>query len=264
MAKGVRVTNEQVDALLAPLKGERVGNVFIKTVSKKGEKKSCILVRWACGHEVEVLWSNLQQGYTTGCGVRSCLVVKRGAASAAHNEQKRLASFAKAKAAAEADDYTDFTLLPDLRLSGIQMYPWVSYICPEGHRHEMLLANWQKGVRCPDCAITGYQPSKPGTLYLCARTVNGAEQRMYGITNSPDKRLAEHARRGWVLIDRIDGGGQRIAGFERSIKQYMKETGLHASIYSGDNGETEAWAWDDLPIDSLKRLMNTVMNARAA
>jgi len=88
---------------------------------------------------------------------------------------------------------------------------------------------------------------------------------MYGITGNLDRRLAEHAKRDWVLIDRIDGGGRYIADAERAIKKYMKAVGLHGSIHTGVmTGETEAWAYDDLPIDSIRRLMHTVMEARAA
>lgn len=270
MPRGVRVTNEQVDAVLAPLKGERGGDVFTKTYGKAGKRQSYVLVRWACGHEAEVTWKSLRLGTTTGCRVRSCPQSKWRAAISARREQERLAAFTKAKTEAEAEGYT-LTLLPDLRPApdanasgGIRMISWVSCVCPEGHEHEKRLGDWLTGYRCPDCAISGYQTSKPGTLYLCARTVHGAEQRMYGISNVPDKRLAEHAKRGWVLLDRIDGGGQRIAEFERTITEYMKANGLHGSIYAGDDGETEAWAHDDLPIDSIRRLMNTVMNARAA
>ena len=261
-----RITNERVDAALAPLDGVRVGDVFLKPVGKQGrKKKSSALVRWSCGHEVEVMCGNLWSGATTGCGVLSCLKTRRHAAVSARNEQRRLATFAKASATAEAEGYT-LTLL-DLRSvrhaskpGGFQTQAWISYVCPSGHEHEMRLSNWRQGARCPDCADYGYQPSKPGTLYLCHRDVHGGIQRMYGITNNPARRLAEHAKRGWVLIDRFDGDGRRVADFESAIKRYMKDTGLHGSIYAGDDGETEAWAYDDLPIDSVRQLMLTAAN----
>lgn len=102
----------------------------------------------------------------------------------------------------------------------------------------------------------GYRQSKPGTLYLCHRKVDGEIQRMYGITNQPDRRLTRHAQRGWTLIDRVDGDGQTIADAESIIKKYMKLNDLHASIYTGDDGETEAWSYDDLPADSINELIH--------
>ena len=271
---GARVTNERVDAALASLDGVRVGDVFLKPVGKRSVMASYVLVRWACGHEVEVQWNHLQSGRTKGCSVRLCPQSKQRAASSAalsaRNEQVRLASFAEAKATAEAEGCTNFTLIdlrPDKNASvpgGVKMAPWVSYACPSGHEHEMRLYDWRRGVRCPDCADHGYQPSKPGTLYLCHRDVHGGIQRMYGITNNPARRLAEHAKRGWVLIDRFDGDGRRVADFESAIKRYMKDTGLHGSIYAGDDGETEAWAYDDLPIDSVRQPMLTVANHECA
>ena len=274
MPKCVRVTNEMVDAVLAPLNGVRIGDVFLKPVGKKGVRESCVLVRWACGHEVGVQCGNLKSGRTKGCGVHPCVKVKRSAAASAsataQHEQKRLANFAEAKAEAEAEGYT-LTLLPDLRPEGggrkpggIAMLPWVSYTCPEGHSHAMTLHNWRRGRRCPGCADYGYQTSKRGTLYLCHRDLPGEVQRMYGITNNPARRLASHRSRGWVLIDRIDGNGQFILICENRIKKYMKAVGLHGSIYTGDDGETEAWAYDDLPIDSIRRVMHSVMEARVA
>ena len=90
-----RITNEQADALLAPLKGKRVGDMFGKPYGTQGKKQPCILVRWSCGHEVEVWWGNLQQGHTAGCGVPSCLLPKRIAAASAfmtaRHKQARLA-----------------------------------------------------------------------------------------------------------------------------------------------------------------------------
>ena len=46
-------------------------------------------------------------------------------------------------------------------------------------------------TNCAICAVTGYNPAKPGFLYLLRREFYGQEQRKIGITNVPDARLAK-------------------------------------------------------------------------
>lgn len=245
--KRKEVYDWQVDLRLDRLNGTRVGSVFVKR-TPSGYTVKYVHVRWACGHEADVSWDNLRYRRTKGCHV----CVQHAAV-----EDRRRVAFARAKEEAKAEGYTRFRILPSSQSR-------VSFVCPEGHEHETTLGTWRSGSRCPECSVSGYKVSKPGVLYLCHRVHNGKTQRMYGITNVPRDRLAEHARRGWQVIDCIADDGQRIADFESAITWYMKDTGLHGSIYAGDSGETEAWSYDDLRIDSISDLFGVIAKTLVA
>ena len=111
---------------------------------------------------------------------------------------------------------------------------------------------------CPRCSVHGYQLSRPGTLYLLARVKDGVEERQYGISNDLKRRMSEHKRHNWTLIDKQshkDGGV--IQRREARIKRAMKLAGVYPFQYSGEKftGFTEAWTERMLePFDSLPEL----------
>jgi hypothetical protein len=117
---------------------------------------------------------------------------------------------------------------------------------------------WLAGRRCRVCSKSGYSPTKHGTLYLLARVKDGVEERQYGISNDLKRRMSEHKRHNWTLIDRQshkDGGV--IQRREDRIKRAMKLAGVYPFQYSGEKftGFTEAWTERMLePFDSLPEL----------
>src|ERR1700677_659592 len=54
---------------------------------------------------------------------------------------------------------------------------------------------------CPTCAKPGYDPNKPGYIYLVRHDYWGLLQ--IGISNHPEQRIGNHASRGWALLDVI-------------------------------------------------------------
>jgi hypothetical protein len=58
-----------------------------------------------------------------------------------------------------------------------------------------------QGTGCASCAEFGYSTDKPGAMYLLVRTVDGVEQRQYGISNDWKTRTAGYKRFGWRLKD---------------------------------------------------------------
>ena len=117
---------------------------------------------------------------------------------------------------------------------------------------------WESGRRCSCISQSGYRVTKPGTLYLLARVKEGVEERQYGISNDLKRRMSEHKRHNWTLVDKQshkDGGV--IQRREARIKRAMKLAGVYPFQYSGEKftGFTEAWTERMLePFDSLPEL----------
>lgn len=132
--------------------------------------------------------------------------------------------------------------------------PWE---CKEGHKWSSIVAARSKGVGCPTCAVTGYDPNKPGWLYLLIHY--DWEMTQIGITNVPDGRLSDHASRGWDLLDlRGPSDGVLVKEWERSILTFLKRQGVSVKpIGAGGkfSGYTESWWTRDYPVSTIKDLM---------
>ena len=250
-------TNERVDAILAPLGGTRVGDVFTRGYGNHCNPQSYVRVDWSgCTHgTAEVRCNDLRTGNTTGC--RPCKDEARTAATLAGLRER----------------FPEFDLaLTDPIVShinararqGLMLRAAIEYTCPScNERRTMQLAHFTKGARCPACAKYGFDPSKPGTLYLLHRIKDGDEQRQYGITNDLTKRMRQHRRHGWVLLDRLDDvDGAAIQALESRIKSAMRREGIYRSVYDGTTGTTEAWSSADLSaftrVNELLRWMQRV------
>ena len=102
----------------------------------------------------------------------------------------------------------------------------------------------RKGQRCGSCATTGYSQGKPGWLYFMERP----GEMQVGITNFPDRRLAQHARNGWQLID-LDGphDGATIFSREKAIRTYLRDADL---LIDGtlENWPTTSWEPSSLAV----------------
>jgi hypothetical protein len=85
-----------------------------------------------------------------------------------------------------------------------------------GNEWLALPSNILRGVGCPSCADFGFNPSKPGTLYVFKRD----DYIKYGITNNLNRRLSEHKRHGElkVVFTKSDNDGNIILRTEQKIK----------------------------------------------
>ena len=73
-------------------------------------------------------------------------------------------------------------LTPDKVVAGSPKKAW--WKCPEGHEWKATLANRTKGeTGCPSCALWGFDPTKPGTLYYIRVETSGEPLYKIGITN---------------------------------------------------------------------------------
>ena len=118
------------------------------------------------------------------------------------------------------------------------------------------------GKGCAACASSGFNPLKPGWLYLMRH--DGWDMQQIGITNDADRRIGEHERSGWQLIDiRKFDDGELCAANERAGLAALGPRGARLGNPSDVlavrfDGYTEAWPTQTLEITDLQQLLEWV------
>ena len=83
-----------------------------------------------------------------------------------------------------------------------------------------------------------------------------------GITNNPDNRLNQHARRNWELIEiRGPMDGHLTQDLETSCLHALEKRGAilgHKAGIAKFDGYTEAWTKTSLNVTSIKQIMDWV------
>ena len=122
---------------------------------------------------------------------------------------------------------------------------WKCYRC--GHTWKALVANRARGSGCAACNPGGFNPSKPGYLYLLEQP---GEQQI-GITGHTERRLNEHRSKGdWTLIDVLGPfGGLEAVELERELKKWLK---ANIGVLSGTQ---ENWSTANFEVRTLSQLM---------
>jgi hypothetical protein len=157
------------------------------------------------------------------------------------------------KLAAEADGWDPTTV----SRGHIGKLPWR---CSEGHTWSSPPNNRSQGVGCPTCANYGFKSGAPGWLYLIRQSELGLLQ--VGITNKPDQRMSQHARRRWELVDLMGPmPGEAARALEQQILESLRTrsiaTGTSADLSKFD-GFTESWRAVDLSAKNLTDLLSQV------
>lgn len=150
---------------------------------------------------------------------------------------------------------------PSTILAGtIKKYTWK---CQEGHIYSAQPNNrsyMQSG--CQVCAKFGFHTNLDGWIYFLQHP--RWEMLQIGITNVPDKRLQTHKKLGWEVIElRGPMDGLIAQKWETSILKMLKRSGAKLAtqgVAGKFEGYTEAWLTASFPADSLKYLMNKVLD----
>ncbi len=136
--------------------------------------------------------------------------------------------------------------------------PWR---CSEGHQWIATVSSrTSNGVGCPSCASYGFNPSQQAWLYLLAQ--HEWAQLQVGITNDLNRRLKEHDKNGWELIEvrgPMDGAATR--SLEVAILQAVKNRGAvfaNTLDQKSFTGWTEAWTTDSFNVRTLRDLIELV------
>jgi hypothetical protein len=132
--------------------------------------------------------------------------------------------------------------------------------CSSGHNYHAWVSRRTTSntpTGCPKCGKYGFDSTAEGFLYLLKNSA--LEMNQIGITNNPDRRLREHSKMGWELIDlRGPMDGNLAAEWETSILRMLKAKGVDLSnskIAGKFDGYSEAWSKSTFNIGSIKELM---------
>ena len=142
----------------------------------------------------------------------------------------------------------------------------LAWRCSQGHSWRALASNRSGlGRGCPTCAKSGFDPNKPGWLYLIDH--DGLAMYQIGISNFPKDRLADHEGRGWEVIElRGPMDGHLTQELENNCLQMLKKRGAvlgkKGSISKFD-GHTEAWIKASLNVTSIKQILDWVYEDEA-
>ena len=133
-----------------------------------------------------------------------------------------------------------------------------AWVCSEGHRWRAQIKSRCMGRGCAKCANYGFNPGKQAWLYL----LNHAEWRMsqIGISNDIERRLSEHRRLGWEVVEvRGPLRGDQARSEEQRILKALKLQGVRLGFieHTGPfSGYTEAWPQDDFPVTSIAGVLS--------
>ena len=131
--------------------------------------------------------------------------------------------------------------------------------CLEGHRWKASV-NGRSRTGCPTCAQTGFDPNQSGWLYLIDN--DALDMFQIGISNFLDKRLADHSKRGWEVIEvRGPMKGHLAQQLETAILHAVERRGAvlgHKAQIEKFDGYSEAWTKDSLTVASFKQLLDWV------
>lgn len=122
--------------------------------------------------------------------------------------------------------------------------------CSNGHKWMTAVSRIMGGIGCPECAIHGYNPGKPGWLYILIF----GDYIKYGITNNLSARLKQHKRNGQYTIatTKLYEDGNKAKEWERNIKIIFG--GRHVSKEICPDGYTET-----LCVSKLEALLDTII-----
>ena len=136
----------------------------------------------------------------------------------------------------------------------------VRWKCKFNHKWESAINNRSKGIDCPSCAISGFDPNQLGFLYLIDQF--DLDMFQIGISNFPDNRLNEHKRRGWEVIElRGPMDGHLTQQLETSCLHTLEKRGAilgHKAGIDKFDGYSEAWTKASLNVTSIKQILDWV------
>lgn len=134
------------------------------------------------------------------------------------------------------------------------------WICESGHVWSATVATRSSGRGCPTCAQTGFDPNQSGWLYLIDH--DDLDMFQIGISNFLEKRLGDHAKRGWEVVEvRGPMEGHLAQQLETAILHAVERRGAvlgHKAEIVKFDGYSEAWTKASLNANSIKQLLDWV------
>ena len=162
------------------------------------------------------------------------------------------------------------TLRPDLAIEADGWDPTLimpgtpkkkSWKCSEGHVWKAAVSSRNRGNGCPFCATHGFQPLSEGWLYLVHNDALGLLQ--IGISNVPDRRLAEHRKNGFESVLDVRGpmDGLLVQHLEQAMLKSLAKNGAvfaNKMDMSKFDGWTESWNAESFNVSTIKQLLDLI------
>jgi len=201
-----------------------------------------------CGHTWKASVSHLASG--RGCAVCRGLQIEVGVNDLASQYPE---------VAAEWHPTKNGDLTPEqVTVSSARKVWW---LCENGHEWRVGINGRGYGAHgCPSCSNYGFSPSREGWLYFLSHPIWKMQQ--IGISNVPEKRLAQHAGLGWKVMEvRGPMDGTLTQALERQglISLHIRGAKLGTRLSHGKfDGHTESWPTESLELTSLRQLLDWV------
>ena len=136
----------------------------------------------------------------------------------------------------------------------------MNWKCPSGHIYRAGISRrttTKSPTGCPKCGKYGFDSTSDGFLYLLNNEF--LQMMQIGITNDPDRRIKEHRKMGWEVIElRGPMEGHLAQQWEIAILRMLKSKGADLSnskIAGKFDGYSEAWSKSTFKTKSIKELM---------
>lgn len=131
--------------------------------------------------------------------------------------------------------------------------------CENGHKWKAAIADrtGKHKSGCPTCATGGFDPNSKAYFYLLDHPHWMMLQ--IGISNDIKRRLSEHQKNGWKVIEiRGPMDGQLTQEIESAVLKMLKAKGADLSnkeVAGKFDGYSEAWSKSTFPVKSIRELM---------
>lgn len=150
----------------------------------------------------------------------------------------------------------DAGLRPLAPFPGSVKLPWVAVHDVCGRKVEPTLDKviQRRRAPCRHCAKYGFQPDRPGYLYLLTHGALGAGK--IGICNEGSGRIRDHERHGWTLVRKELLDGELALGAEQLVLDRWMQLDLPYGVTKADmsqRGWTETVALIDRAMDILEQ-----------
>ena len=166
------------------------------------------------------------------------------------------------------------TLMPEI---ACQAYEWdpstrtvgsgskVFWKCKEGHIWKAAIHSRTGPNKngCPSCSVSGSDPNKDGYLYFLSHPHWDMYQ--IGITNDPDRRLNQHRKLGWEVLEvRGPMDGLIAQEWETDMLRFLKKSGAKLGpkeVVGKFDGYSEAWLRENFELKNLVQLMDAIRDS---
>ena len=136
----------------------------------------------------------------------------------------------------------------------------MNWKCSKGHIYKAAVSRRttsSSATGCPKCGKYGFDSTSEGYIYLL--TNDDLDMNQIGITNNLDRRIKEHRKRGWKLLEhRGPMDGHLTQQWETAILRMLKAKGADLSndkIAGKFDGYSEAWSQSTFEVKSIQELM---------